>query len=117
MIRKAKAVWRGTDRDDSGNLCTISGVLVETPYSFRTRCENERGTNPEELIAARASCGPRRLPGLSAGAEMSTNFGQGPLRPSCPKAKPTRGQQSDDQHDNNRAVGATWPLECRFEDD
>jgi lipoyl-dependent peroxiredoxin len=29
-----------------------SGVLVETPYSFNTRFENEKGTNPEELIAA-----------------------------------------------------------------
>src|SRR6202035_2673277 len=35
-----------------GNLTTDSGVLAETPYSFRTRFENEKGTNPEELIAA-----------------------------------------------------------------
>jgi osmotically inducible protein OsmC len=27
-------------------------VLAETPYSFKTRFENEKGTNPEELIAA-----------------------------------------------------------------
>ena len=52
MIRKAKAVWRGTGRDGTGNLSTDSGVLAETPYSFRTRFENEKGTNPEELIAA-----------------------------------------------------------------
>ena len=52
MIRRAKAVWRGTGRDGSGNLSTDSGVLAETPYSFRTRFENEKGTNPEELIAA-----------------------------------------------------------------
>ena len=52
MIRKAKAVWRGTGRAGSGHLSTDSGVLAETPYSFRTRFENERGTNPEELIAA-----------------------------------------------------------------
>jgi osmotically inducible protein OsmC len=52
MIRKAKAVWRGAGRDGSGNLSTDSGVLAETPYSFRTRYENEKGTNPEELIAA-----------------------------------------------------------------
>jgi osmotically inducible protein OsmC len=52
MIRKAKAVWRGTGRAGSGNLTTDSGVLAETPYSFRTRFENEKGTNPEELIAA-----------------------------------------------------------------
>ena len=52
MIRKAKAVWRGTGRAGSGNLSTDSGVLADTPYSFKTRFENEKGTNPEELIAA-----------------------------------------------------------------
>jgi osmotically inducible protein OsmC len=52
MIRKAKAMWRGTGRDGTGTLSTDSGVLAQTPYSFRTRFENEKGTNPEELIAA-----------------------------------------------------------------
>ena len=52
MIRKAKAVWRGTGRAGSGDLSTESGVLAKTAYSFRTRFENEKGTNPEELIAA-----------------------------------------------------------------
>lgn len=52
MIRKAKAVWRGTGRAGNGDLTTDSGVRAETPYSFRTRFENEKGTNPEELIAA-----------------------------------------------------------------
>jgi osmotically inducible protein OsmC len=52
MIRKAKAVWRGTGRAGSGTLSTDSGVLADTAYSFKTRFENERGTNPEELIAA-----------------------------------------------------------------
>jgi lipoyl-dependent peroxiredoxin len=52
MIRKAKAVWRGTGRAGNGHLSTDSGVLAETPYSFKTRFENEKGTNPEELIAA-----------------------------------------------------------------
>lgn len=52
MIRKAKAVWRGTGRAGNGHLSTDSGVLAQTPYSFRTRFETEKGTNPEELIAA-----------------------------------------------------------------
>jgi osmotically inducible protein OsmC len=52
MIRKAQAVWRGTGRDGDGDLSTDSGVLAKTPYSFRTRFEEEPGTNPEELIAA-----------------------------------------------------------------
>ena len=52
MIRKATAVWHGTGRDGSGALSSDSGVLSNTPYSFKTRFENEKGTNPEELIAA-----------------------------------------------------------------
>lgn len=52
MIRKANAVWRGTGREGNGDLTTASGVLSKTPYSFRTRFEDQPGTNPEELIAA-----------------------------------------------------------------
>ena len=52
MIRKAKAVWQGTGREGNGHLFTDCGVLAETPYSFKTRFENEKGTNPEELLAA-----------------------------------------------------------------
>jgi osmotically inducible protein OsmC len=52
MIRKAKALWHGTGRDGNGTLSTDSGVLASSPYSFKTRLENEKGTNPEELIAA-----------------------------------------------------------------
>ena len=52
MIRKARAVWRGTGKDGNGDLTTDSAVLSGTPYSFRTRFESEKGTNPEELIAA-----------------------------------------------------------------
>jgi lipoyl-dependent peroxiredoxin len=52
MIRKATAVWIGTGRAGYGDLSTESGVLNRTPYSFRTRFETEKGTNPEELIAA-----------------------------------------------------------------
>ncbi len=52
MIRKAKAIWRGSGRAGTGELSSDSGVLAATPYSFKTRFENEKGTNPEELIAA-----------------------------------------------------------------
>jgi lipoyl-dependent peroxiredoxin len=52
MIRKARAAWRGSGRDGNGDLSTDSGVLANTPYSFRTRFESEKGTNPEELLAA-----------------------------------------------------------------
>jgi osmotically inducible protein OsmC len=52
VIRKAKAVWTGSGRTGNGNLSTDSGVLDATPYSYKTRFENEKGTNPEELLAA-----------------------------------------------------------------
>jgi osmotically inducible protein OsmC len=52
MIRKAVAVWRGNGRSGTGDISTESGVLEKASYSFRTRFENERGTNPEELVAA-----------------------------------------------------------------
>jgi osmotically inducible protein OsmC len=52
MIRKGRARWQGAGRDGTGALSTDSGVLNDTPYSFRTRFESEPGTNPEELIAA-----------------------------------------------------------------
>ena len=52
MIRKANAVWRGTGRDGTGRLTTASGVLSNQNYGYRTRFENEAGTNPEELLAA-----------------------------------------------------------------
>lgn len=52
MIRKARAIWRGTGRAGQGELSSDSGVLAATPYSFKTRFESAKGTNPEELIAA-----------------------------------------------------------------
>lgn len=52
MKRKASAVWRGGLKDGKGELTTDSGVLSNTRYSFSTRFEDGKGTNPEELIAA-----------------------------------------------------------------
>jgi osmotically inducible protein OsmC len=52
MIRKARAVWQGTGKDGKGRLTTDSGILSDTPYTFKTRFESDPGTNPEELIAA-----------------------------------------------------------------
>jgi osmotically inducible protein OsmC len=52
MQRKAGAVWKGGLKDGQGTLTTESGVLRATPYSFSTRFEGVKGTNPEELIAA-----------------------------------------------------------------
>jgi lipoyl-dependent peroxiredoxin len=52
MERTASAVWTGALKDGKGSISTQSGVLSSTPYSFTTRFEGTKGTNPEELIAA-----------------------------------------------------------------
>lgn len=52
MIRKAHAVWNGGLRDGHGTVSTESGILANQRYSFSTRFESEKGTNPEELVAA-----------------------------------------------------------------
>ncbi len=56
MIRKSTAVWYGSGAEGDGILSTPSGVLSDTPYSFKARFVSKDGeetwTNPEELIAA-----------------------------------------------------------------
>ena len=52
MERTASAVWNGSLTEGKGSITTQSGVLSDAPYSFVTRFENGKGTNPEELIAA-----------------------------------------------------------------
>ena len=39
-------------KDGKGTISTASGVLADAQYSFTTRFEQGKGTNPEELIAA-----------------------------------------------------------------
>jgi len=57
MKRSANAVWTGDLRNGKGTISTESGVLNSSPYSFKTRFEGDKGTNPEELIgAAHAGC-------------------------------------------------------------
>ena len=50
--RNASAQWSGTGKEGKGAITTQSGVLTDTPYSFSRRFGEEKGTNPEELIAA-----------------------------------------------------------------
>ncbi|CUS48056.1 MAG: OsmC subfamily peroxiredoxin [Idiomarinaceae bacterium HL-53] len=57
MKRKASAHWEGGLKDGKGTVSTQSGVLDKNQYSFGTRFEDGKGTNPEELIgAAHAGC-------------------------------------------------------------
>lgn len=64
MKRKASAEWHGDLKTGKGLVSTESGVLQSTPYSFTTRFEGEKGTNPEELVAAaHAGCFTMALSG------------------------------------------------------
>ena len=52
MQRSAEAQWRGDLKSGAGTISTASGTLSQTPYSFHSRFEQGKGTNPEELLAA-----------------------------------------------------------------
>ena len=55
--RTASGAWQGDLRSGKGQISSTSGVLQNTPFTFATRFENAKGTNPEELIAAaQAAC-------------------------------------------------------------
>jgi len=67
--RTATARYEGFGKDGKGHLSSQSGVLADTPYSFNTRFGDEKGTNPEELIAAaHAGCFTMALSFALAGA-------------------------------------------------
>ena len=55
--RTANGTWSGDLKSGKGSIDATSGVLQNTPFTFATRFENAKGTNPEELIAAaHAAC-------------------------------------------------------------
>lgn len=67
--RTATARYEGLGKTGQGQVSTQSGVLDGTQYSFNTRFEDGKGTNPEELIAAaHASCFTMALSFALAGA-------------------------------------------------
>src|ERR1700752_5015836 len=74
-VRSAKAQWEGNLPEGRGKMA-LSGGAWEGPYSFRSRFEDGKGTNPEELIAAaHAGCFSMALAaGLSAGGHPPTRI-------------------------------------------
>jgi osmotically inducible protein OsmC len=55
-VRKAEAVWEGNLKEGKGKMKLGSGAF-EGAYSFASRFEDAKGTNPEELMgAAHAGC-------------------------------------------------------------
>ena len=72
MESKASAVWKGGLKDGKGTISANSGVLSNIPYTFATRFEGARGTNPEELIAAaHAGCFSMALSAQLGGANLT----------------------------------------------
>ena len=57
FTRTASAQWKGSGKNGTGTLTTESKVLDNSHYEYKTRFEDAKGTNPEELIgAAHAGC-------------------------------------------------------------
>ena len=52
MRRSASTQWRGNLKQGIGFISSESGKLLNIPYSYTKRFENDPGINPEELIAA-----------------------------------------------------------------
>ena len=72
MKRTASAHWSGDLKGGKGTVSTSSGVLANSPYSFHTRFEEEKGTNPEELLAAaHAGCFSMALSAQLAAAKCT----------------------------------------------
>src|SRR5262245_27025392 len=72
MKRSASAHWAGGLKDGKGTVSTESGVLSSSQYSFGTRFESGKGTNPEELIAAaHAGCFSMALSGQLGAAGLT----------------------------------------------
>ena len=74
MKRNASAIWNGGLKDGKGTISTDSGVLENAQYSFSTRFEEGKGTNPEELIAAaHAGCFSMALSGQLGNAGLTAD--------------------------------------------
>ncbi len=55
-IRTSSAEWKGSLKEGAGTMKLASGAY-EGPYTFASRFESGKGTNPEELLgAAHAGC-------------------------------------------------------------
>jgi lipoyl-dependent peroxiredoxin len=74
MKRTASAEWHGDLKSGKGTVSTASGVLSQSAYSFHTRFEDGKGTNPEELLAAaHAGCFTMALSAQLAGANLTAD--------------------------------------------
>ena len=56
--KSASVLWAGAGKKGLGQISTETGALLDYPYGFASRFEDDRrGTNPEEILAAaHAAC-------------------------------------------------------------
>jgi osmotically inducible protein OsmC len=67
-VSTADAEWRGSLKEGSGHM-RLQSKAFEGAYTFASRFESAKGTNPEELIAgAHAGCYSMQLSGLLTAA-------------------------------------------------
>jgi osmotically inducible protein OsmC len=68
-VRKVNSVWNGTLKEGKGNM-DITGY--SGPFTFASRFENGKGTNPEELVgAAHSGCYSMFLAALISGEGLT----------------------------------------------
>lgn len=68
-IRNVKSVWSGTLKEGKG---TMSFTGYSGPFTFATRFEDAKGTNPEELVgAAQSGCYSMFLSALLTGEGLN----------------------------------------------
>ena len=69
--RTSSAEWKGTLKEGAGTMKLASGAY-EGPFTFASRFESGKGTNPEELIgAAHAGCYSMFLSALLSNAGLT----------------------------------------------
>ncbi|HEY8401629.1 MAG TPA: OsmC family peroxiredoxin [Cytophagaceae bacterium] len=57
ITKSANASWKGNFINGKGTFSVQSGTIKDAPYDVAKRFGNEKGANPEELIAAaHATC-------------------------------------------------------------
>lgn len=73
VVSKAHALWHGSLREGHGHM-SLESRAFEGEFTFASRFDTGKGTNPEELIAAaHAGCFSMQLSGLLTAAGTPPN--------------------------------------------
>jgi|SRR5690606_18926414 osmotically inducible protein OsmC len=132
MKRKATAVWKGAGKEGKGQVSTQSTVLSNTNYSFNSRFGEDKGTNPEELVAAaHAGCFAMKLsivladagfPSDELTAECTVTFADGAIKQShlvvkasVPNISPEKFQECAQDAKENCPISKSLSSEITME--